>query len=111
MSFGACASKRSIVNDTIGRFSHAGSSGSQLSQDHVAGHQGVKATRCCVACFAGNDAMAEFYSGNAHAIAACSLPVTTRKKLPRYDTVPAIYLSVIGVDSKHQGLGLGLGAS
>ncbi len=73
----------------------------------VGGQQDVDVTRCYVACFDALDVVAGFYAMNAHAIDASTLPEEMQRKLPRYDALPAIYLSVVGVDERHQGIGMG----
>jgi ribosomal protein S18 acetylase RimI-like enzyme len=64
-------------------------------------------SRVFVACLDTLNTVTGFYSLNAHAIDVSSLPEDVKKKLPQYPTVPAVYLSMIGVDAKHQGNGLG----
>ncbi len=64
-------------------------------------------SRVFVACLDDSDPVIGFYSLNAHAIDVSSLPEASKKKLPQYPAVPAVYLSMIGVDTKHQSNGLG----
>lgn len=64
-------------------------------------------TRVSVACLDDQNVVAGFYALNPHAIDVTTLPPSVRKKLPSYPTISAIYLSVIGVHSEHQGSGLG----
>lgn len=73
----------------------------------VAGHQDLDTTRCFVACLDQSIEIMGFYSMNAHGIDTGSLPDAIRKKLPRYDQIPAIYLSVVGVHDGLQGSGIG----
>ena len=48
-----------------------------------------------------------YYALSAHGIDIQSLPERDRKRMPRHPTVPAVYLSMIAVDSTVQGRGLG----
>lgn len=48
-----------------------------------------------------------YYSISAHAVDIQSLPEKDRKRMPRYQTVPALYLSMIAVDRTVQSRGLG----
>jgi len=73
----------------------------------AAGFQDVDATRLWVACLDDGPGVSGFYAMNAHALDLTTLPEPIRKKLPRYPTVPAIYLSVMGVDQSLQGHGIG----
>jgi GNAT superfamily N-acetyltransferase len=54
-----------------------------------------------------SDQILGYYALCAHAIDVCSLPDSDRKRLPRYPTIPAIYLSIIAVDQGLQNRGLG----
>lgn len=71
------------------------------------GLQDVDATRVYVVCLDGESPVVGFYAMNAHALDLTSFPEPMRKKLPRYPVVPAIYLSVVGVDGRMQNKGLG----
>lgn len=64
-------------------------------------------TRVNVACLDADRTIVGFYALNSHSIDISTLPEADRKKLPHYPTISAIYLSVVGVDSAHQGKGLG----
>jgi GNAT superfamily N-acetyltransferase len=70
----------------------------QQDQDH---------TRVNVACLDAESVVIGFYALNLHSVDVSTLPETDRKKLPNYPTISAIYLSVVGVHSNHQGKGLG----
>jgi ribosomal protein S18 acetylase RimI-like enzyme len=48
-----------------------------------------------------------YYALNSHFIDVTTLPEHDRRKLPAYETIPAIYLSKLGVHVDYQGLGLG----
>jgi ribosomal protein S18 acetylase RimI-like enzyme len=54
-----------------------------------------------------SDEIVGYYTLCPHAIDVSTLPERDQKKLPRYPTIGAFYLSMIGVDSKFQGKGLG----
>jgi GNAT superfamily N-acetyltransferase len=69
-------------------------------------HQDEEYTRVYVACLDDGNEVIGYYAVNSHAIDVGTLHEKERKKLP-YPTVPAIYVSVVGVHSQHQGKGLG----
>ena len=48
-----------------------------------------------------------YYALNAHALERDDLPADPTKKAPRFGSMPAVYLSMIAVDRRHQGRGLG----
>jgi GNAT superfamily N-acetyltransferase len=48
-----------------------------------------------------------FYATNAHAIHYGDLPDTFRRNRPGHGHIPAAYISMIGVDLRHQGKGFG----
>lgn len=48
-----------------------------------------------------------FYATNAHAIHYRDLPDKFRRDRPRHGHIPAAYISMIGVDLRHQGRGFG----
>lgn len=64
-------------------------------------------TRVYVACATESTAVVGFYALNAHAINAATLGEPLRRRLPNYDALPAIYLSMIAVHRDHQGEGIG----
>lgn len=78
---------------------------------NAAGLQDLETTRCVVACFppeeGGESEIVGFYALNAHAIDTSTLPEPLRKKIGKYPTVPAVYLSVVGVHAAYQGKGVG----
>lgn len=79
---------------------------------NAAGFQDLDTTRCVVACLPPDEGEAEaaiigFYALNAHAIDTTTLPEPLRKKVGKYPTVPAVYLSVVGVHQSYQGKGIG----
>jgi len=48
-----------------------------------------------------------FYALNAHAIIYTDLPERFTKDRPRHGNIPAVYLSMIGIDPKYQSQGFG----
>ena len=48
-----------------------------------------------------------FYALNSHGIDTTTLPEPLRKKVGRHDSVPAVYLSTVGVHADYQGRGVG----
>jgi GNAT superfamily N-acetyltransferase len=63
--------------------------------------------RVYVSCLDAEFAVIGYYALNSHFIDAATLPEKDRKTLPSYPTIPAIYLSKLGVHSGFQGQGLG----
>ena len=63
--------------------------------------------RAWVAVEEGNPAILGFFALNAHSIEAGDLPARLTKNAPRHGAIPAVYLSMIGVDRARQGKGLG----
>lgn len=51
--------------------------------------------------------VAGFYAINAHSVHADDLPTELAKRAPRHGGIPAVYLSMLGIDLSMQGLGLG----
>lgn len=70
-------------------------------------HQKGDFTRVWVAVNANKAPVLGFYALNAHAIEADNLPERFTKHAPNHGNIPAIYLSMFGVDQKTQGQGLG----
>jgi GNAT superfamily N-acetyltransferase len=54
-----------------------------------------------------SDQILGYYALCAHAVDIKCLPESHRKRMPRYPTIPAIYLSIIAVDQGLQNRGLG----
>ena len=52
-------------------------------------------------------ALVGFYALNAHAIDCAELPAKYARTRPRHGAIPAAYISMIGVDVRHQGKGYG----
>ena len=73
----------------------------------AAAQQDNDTTRVYVACLDGDVGIAGFYAVNSHAVDVSTLPPPLAKKLPRYPTIAAIYLSVVGVHEERQGSGIG----
>jgi GNAT superfamily N-acetyltransferase len=63
--------------------------------------------RTYVACLDQENIVIAYYALNSHFIDVTSLPAADRKRLPNYETIPAIYLSKLGVHSESQNKGLG----
>jgi len=63
--------------------------------------------RVYVSCLDAEVIVIGYYALNSHSIDATTLPQKDRKKLPSYPTMPAIYLSKLGVHADFQGQGLG----
>src|SRR5436853_7726850 len=64
-------------------------------------------TRVNVSCLDESVVVIGYYALNNHSIDASALPEPDRKKLPSYESIPAIYLSKVGVQRELQGHGLG----
>jgi len=64
-------------------------------------------TRVNVSCLDDSPVVIGYYALNSHFVDATMLPEADRKKLPAYPTIPAIYLSKIGVHHEYQKHGLG----
>jgi GNAT superfamily N-acetyltransferase len=60
-----------------------------------------------VGCLDQDFVVISYYALNSHFIDVTTLPSDDRKRLPNYETIPAIYLSKLGVHTEHQGKGLG----
>lgn len=70
-------------------------------------HQAGDFTRVWVATELGSAGILGYYALNAHALEGDDLPADLTKKAPRFGSIPAVYLSMIAVDRRHQGRGLG----
>ena len=70
-------------------------------------HQAGDFTRVWVATDVGNVEILGYYALNAHALEGNDLPTDLTKKAPRFGSIPGVYLSMIAVDGRHQGRGLG----
>ncbi len=70
-------------------------------------HQAGDFTRVRVATDVGNAGILGYYSLNTHSLEGDDLPADLTKKAPRFASNPAVYLSMIAVDRRHQGRGLG----
>ena len=70
-------------------------------------HQAGDFTRVWVATELGSAGILGYYALNAHALEGDDLPTELTKKAPRFGGIPAVYLSMIAVDRRCQGRGLG----
>ena len=64
-------------------------------------------TRLWVATHVGQTDIIGYYAINAHYLEGSDLPTSLTRNAPRTGGVPAIYLSMIAVDHRHQNQGLG----
>ena len=64
-------------------------------------------SRTYVGCLDQDFVIIAYYALNSHFIDVTTLPPEDCKKLPNYETIPAIYLSKLGVHADHQNKGLG----
>ena len=70
-------------------------------------HQTGDVTRVWVATEIGTAGILGYYALNAHSLEGEGLPADLTKKAPRFGSIPAVYLSMIAVDRRHQDRGLG----
>ena len=70
-------------------------------------HQSGDFTRVWVATEDGRDEILGYYALNAHSLEGEDLPPSLTKHAPRSGSIPTIYLSMIAVDRRHQGRGIG----
>ena len=64
-------------------------------------------TRVFVAVAEGSREVLGYYALNAHAVATEELGADRPRRAPRTGSIPALYLSMIAVDERQQGMGLG----
>ena len=64
-------------------------------------------TRVFVAVAEGSPEVLGYYALNAHAVATDELGPDRPRRAPRTGSIPALYLSMIAVDERRQGMGLG----
>lgn len=64
-------------------------------------------TRVWVATDGGRASILGYYALNAHALEGDDLPAHLIRNAPRHGGIPAVYLSMIAVDRRHQGQGIG----
>ena len=64
-------------------------------------------TRVFVAVAEGSPEVLGYYALNAHAVATDELGANSPRRAPRTGSIPALYLSMIAVDKRRQGMGLG----
>ena len=70
-------------------------------------HQTGDFTRVWVATAGGQPEILGYYALNAHSLEGDELPTGLARNAPRHGGIPAVYLSMIAVDRRHQGEGLG----
>ena len=70
-------------------------------------HQAGDFTRVWVATERGKAEILGYYALNAHSLEGEDLPANLTRNAPRQGGIPAVYLSMIAVDRRHQGRGLG----
>ena len=70
-------------------------------------HQAGDFTRVWVATESGQPGILGYYALNAHALEGTDRPVQLTKHAPRLGGIPAVYLSMIAVDRRYQGQGVG----
>lgn len=70
-------------------------------------HQAGDFTRVWVATANGQAGILGYYAVNAHSLEGEDLPANLARNAPRFGGIPAVYLSMIAVDRRHQGQGLG----
>ena len=70
-------------------------------------HQKNDFVRVFVAVAPGETSILGYYAINAHGVEVQDLPATLARKAPKHGYVPAAYLSIVGVDQRVQGQGLG----
>ena len=70
-------------------------------------HQSGDFTRVWVATEDGWDEILGYYALNAHSLESEGLPPSLTKHAPRSGSIPTAYLSMIAVDRRHQGRGIG----
>lgn len=63
--------------------------------------------RVWVAVRSGEPTVIGYYAINAHAVDMLDLPDNLRRNAPSHEKIPAAYLSIVGVDRRFQGQGLG----
>ncbi len=70
-------------------------------------HQAADFTRVWVATEDGRDKILGYYALNAHSLEGEDFPSSLTKHAPRSGSIPAVYLSMIAVDRRYQGCGIG----
>ena len=70
-------------------------------------HQAGDFTRVWVATEGGKAKILGYYALNAHSLEGDDLPANLTRNAPRFGVIPAVYLSMIAVDRRHQGQGFG----
>ena len=70
-------------------------------------HQAGNFSRVWVATDGRSSQFLGYYALNAHALEGDDLPVGLRREAPRHGAIPAVHLSMIAVDHRQQGQGIG----
>ncbi len=70
-------------------------------------HQSGDFSRVWVATEGGRTGILGYYALNAHSLECDELPANLTKHAPRSGSIPAVYLSMIAVNYRHQGRGIG----
>ena len=70
-------------------------------------HQARSYSRVWVATDGRSSQILGYYALNAHALECDDLPKGLTQDAPRHGAIPAVYLSMIAVDRRQQGLGIG----
>ena len=70
-------------------------------------HQTGDFTRVWVATDDGQAEILGYYALNAHSLDGDGLPANLTRNAPRHGGIPAVYISMIAVDNRHQGQGFG----
>ena len=70
-------------------------------------HQSGDFSRVWVATEGGQGEILGYYALNAHSLEGEGFPSSLTKHAPRSGSIPAAYLSMIAVDRRHQGCGIG----
>jgi GNAT superfamily N-acetyltransferase len=73
----------------------------------AARQQDENITRIRVGCLDDNTDIICFHALNAHHLNISQLDPKYKKRFERYDAIPSVYLSMIGVHTAHQGQGIG----
>lgn len=71
-------------------------------------HQAGSFSRVWVASDGRSSQILGFYALNAHSLKGSNLPKGLTRGAPRHGDIPAVYLSMIAVDRRQQGQGIGL---
>lgn len=70
-------------------------------------HQAGSFSRVWIATYGRSSQILGFYALNAHSLEGDDLPKELTRDAPRHRAIPAVYLSMIAVDRRQQGQGIG----